>query len=75
MQLCSMKQGTVPPRCFGVSQVFPTMSGSSDCESWEHTASCSQDVAEGGFGSNSPRSKVASSGMTLSVQFSFTAAY
>ena len=35
------------PRCLGVLQVFPTMS---DCESWEHTASCSLDVVEGGFG-------------------------
>ena len=51
---CSMKQGTVSPwstaaHCFRVLQVFPTMS---DCESRtpsEHTASCSQDVVEGGF--------------------------
>ena len=67
MQLCSMKQGSVPPwcstpRCFRMLQVFPTMS---DCESCENTASCSQDVVERGFGSNAPRSKVASSGLTL----------
>ena len=47
MQFCSIKQGTVSPwstapRSF---RVFPTMSG---CESWEHTASCSKDVVDGG---------------------------
>ena len=70
MQHCSMKQGTVPPwsnvpRCFRVLQVFPTMS---DCESWENTASCSQDVVEGGFESNAPRKKIESSGLTLTKE-------
>ena len=70
MQFCSMKQGTVSPRstaprCFRVLQVFPTMS---DCESREHTASCSQDVVEGGFGSNAPRNKIESSGLTLTKE-------
>ena len=42
VQLCSMKQGTVSPwstapLCFRVLQVFPTMSDSSDCESWENS--------------------------------------
>ena len=32
------------------------------CESWEHAASCCQDVVEEGFGSNAQRNKVASSG-------------
>ena len=69
MQLCSMKQGTVSPwttdkRCFRVLQVFPTMS---DCESWENTTSCSQDVIEGGCGSNAPQSKVASCGLTYTL--------
>ena len=67
MQLCSMKQGTVCPwstaaRCFRALQVFPTMS---DCENWEHTASCSQAVVGGGLVSNVPRNKVASSGLTF----------
>ena len=48
------------PRCFKALQVFPTMS---DCKSWENTASCPQDVVEGGYGSNAPWSKVASSGL------------
>ena len=54
------------PRCYRVLQVFPTMWDSSDCESLEHTASCSQDVVKGGFGSTGPQRKVASSGLTLS---------
>ena len=46
----------------------PTMSGSSDCESWEDTASCSQDIVEGGLRSNASCSKATSSafnGLTL----------
>ena len=38
-------RGSVPmEHCPTLLQVFPTMS---DCDSWEHTASCSQDVVEG----------------------------
>ena len=67
MQLCSMKQGTVSPwsiapRCLKVLQVFPTMS---DCEIWEHTVSCSQEVVEGGYGSSGPRGKGASFGLSF----------
>ena len=70
MQLCSMKQGTVSPcntapRCLRVLQVFPTMLDSSEFERRERTASCSQDEVEGGFGSDAPRSKFASPGLTL----------
>ena len=64
-----MKQGTVSPwstapRCYRVLQVFPTMS---DCESWENTVSCTQDVVEGGCRSNAPRSEVASSELIFSL--------
>ena len=45
------------------------MLDSSDCESWEHIASCSEDVVEGGFGSNAARSKVASYEMAYSFFF------
>ena len=67
MLLCPTKHGTLFPwstasRCFRVLPVFPTMSDSSDCE---HTASCSQDVVEGGVASNAPWSKVASFGLTF----------
>ena len=48
--------------CSTLLQVFPTMS---DCESWERTTSCSQDVVEGGLGSDAPRNKVASYGLTF----------
>ena len=64
MQGCSMKQGTVSPRYLKGVAVSPTIS---DCESWDNTASCSQDVVEGGYGINAPWIEVASCGLTLTL--------
>ena len=87
MQLCSLGQGTVSPwsifpRCPRVLQVFPTMSDSWDCESWD-TRELSDTVV--GSTCNTlgqrgtmlhaetlslvPRSQVASSEPTFSLRF------